>query len=411
MYSDKFERIFIRIVSAYVKKYNDHSFEICFDKKKCQLIGESSNIIKVKISNSNEVLRRIFVEGSLGLGESYCEGLINVEDKLYKYFLFIFVRIASDKKLLFSLPIGDIFAILKAKFNRKFFERETKSENINAHYSLSDWFDNEKDANAFYLFWLNSKYVQYTCAKWDEGVQTLEEAQTNKLKFYAKRLGIDENSKGKTLIDLGCGWGGCMFFMAENYGIKCKGLTLSTAQAKYIKEEAKRRNLEDLVDVEMKNVHDMDGQYDYVISVGILEHISDYDDLYAKTAKILKPGSLALFHAIFHKGMFYKADPFLAKYIFPGGRTPEIRQNLKIFRKYFKDVNRNNLPEYSYPKTLDCWYGDLCKNEDGIRKLLAEKSKVEDIDFSIRVFKHYLMLAYCGLSSKSSVVANVLVKN
>src|SRR5438552_2184659 len=333
MNSDKFEKLFLRLVSAYVKTYDEHSFEICLDGKECLKIGDSTNIVNVRITDSGKVLERIFVEGSLGLGESYCEGLIDVDDKLYKYFLFIFVRAAYDKRLLFSLPVGDILVILKAKFNRAFFEKSSKAENINTHYSLSEWFDDEKDANDFYLYWLNSEYIQYTCAKWDEGVETLEEAQTNKLKFYAQRLGI-----------------------------------------------------------------------------GILEHISHYDDLYAKTSKALKPGGKALFHAIFHTEPFYKVDPFLSKYIFPGGSTPEIKRNLKIFRKYFTEVDRNDLPDYSYPKTLDCWFDDFCKNEEGIRKLLAEKGKVSHVDFSIRVFKHYLMLSYCGLSQKSSLVANVLVR-
>ena len=411
MNSNKFEEIFVRLVSVYVKKYKEHSFEICFDEKDGQLIGDNANIIKVKITNSNEVLRRIFVEGSLGLGESYCEGLIIVEDGVYKHFLNIFVRAAFDRRLLFSLPLGDIVAILRAKFNRKFFERSTKSENINSHYSLSDWFDDEKDANAFYLFWLKSKYIQYSCGKWDENIKTLDEAQFNKLDFYAKRLGIDNNSAGKKLVDLGCGWGGCMFFMAEKYGIKCKGLTLSTAQAEYIRDEVKKRNLEDLVSVEIDDIHNMNGNYDYVISVGVMEHISDYDQLYRAIAGVLNKNGSALIHSMFHTGIFYKTDPFLAKYIFPGGATPEIKKNLRIFKKYFKEVDRNDLPENSYPKTLDCWFDAFCKNEEGIKKLLKEKSKVEDIDFSVRVFKHYLMLARCGLSDELGLVANILVRN
>lgn len=411
MNQNKFEEIFIRLVSAYVKKYKEHSFEICLDEKKCQLIGDSANIIKVKITNANEALRRVFTEGSLGLGESYCEGLINVDDRLYKYFLFIFVRAVHDKKLLLSLRLTDIFFILKAKLNQKLFERNTRSENINAHYSLSDWFENEKDANDFYLFWLNSKYIQYSCGKWDKNTQTLDEAQFNKLNFYAKRLGIDKNSKGKTLIDLGCGWGGCIFFMAENYGIKCKGLTLSTAQAEYIREEIKKRNLEKLVSVEIDDIYNVKGSYDYVISVGVMEHISDYDHLYKAISDVLNKNGHALIHSMFHTSMFYGVDPFLGKYIFPGGAVPNLKQNLRIFRKYFKTVDRNNFPENSYPKTLDCWYDNFCKNEEGIRKLLAEKSKVKDVDFSIKVFKHYLTLAYCGLSNKYTLVANILVKN
>lgn len=411
MHSDKFEKIFIRILSAYVKRYKEHSFEIYLDKKKHLIMGESKEIIKVKITNSNEVLKRIFVEGSLGLGESYCEGLIDVDDKFYKYFLFIFVRLSYDRKLLFSQRIGDIIAILRAKFSWKFFEKSNRSENINAHYSLSDWFDDKKDANRFYLFWLDSKYIQYSCGKRDKDTKTLEESQINKLSFYAKRLGISKKSTDKTLVDLGCGWGWCMFFMAENYGIKCKWLTLSTAQAKYIKEEAKRRGLEKLVSVEIEDIHNIKGKYDHVISIGVMEHIRDYDHLYKTIAGVLNKNGSALIHSIFHREMFYKSDPFLLKYIFPGGATPEIKKNLRIFRKYFKKVDRNDLPEYSYPKTLACRYNSFCKNEVGIRKLLAEKSKVRDIDFSIRVFKHYLMLAHCGLSNKFGLVANILVKN
>lgn len=411
MNQNKFEEIFIRLVTAYVKKYIEHSFEIWLDEKKYYLIGDSRNVVKVKITDSNRVLGRIFAEGSLGLGESYCEGLINVDDRLYKYFLFIFVRAVHDKKLLFSLRLTDIFFILKAKLNQKLFERNTRSENINSHYSLSDWFEDEKDANDFYMFWLNSKYIQYSCGKWDENTKTLDEAQINKLVFYAKRLGIDKNSKDKNLVDLGCGWGGCMFFMAKNYGVKCKGLTLSTAQAEYIRDEVKKRNLDNLVSVEVDDIHNIKGSYDYVISVGVMEHIRDYDHLYKAISDVLNKNGSALIHSMFHTEMFYRGDPFLGKYIFPGGGTPEIKRNLKIFQKYFKVVDRNDLPKNSYPKTLDCWFNNFCENEENIRKLLAKKSKVKDIDFSIRIFKHYLTLAHCGLSSKFSLVANILAKN
>jgi len=410
MNQSKFERIFIRLVTAYVKKYKEHSFEICLDEKK-YLLGDGTNIVKVKITNSNKVLGRIFSEGSLGLGESYCEGLINVDDDLYKYFLLVLVRAAHDTKLLFSLPAIDIFYILRARFKKAFFEKETQSENINAHYSLSDWFENEKDSNDFFLHWLNSKYILYTCGKWDANTKTLEEAQLNKLQFYATRLGIDHNSKGKTLVDLGCGWGGCMFFMAENFGIKCKGITLSTAQAEYVREEISKRGLQNLVSVEIDDIHNVKGNFDYVISIGVMEAIKDYDHLYQKIANVLNKNGSALIHSMFHTEMFYGVDPFLSKYIFPGGAVPNLRKNLQIFRKYFKHVDANFLPENSYPKTLDCWYHNFCANETGIRRLLVEKSKVKDVDFAIRVFKHYLMLAYCGLSDKYTLVVNVLVKN
>jgi cyclopropane-fatty-acyl-phospholipid synthase len=408
--NNQFQEICIRLVKAYVSLYPKFSFQFYFDGEKQDLIGNGENIIEVIITESEKVFKRIFTEGSMGLGEAYCDGLIEVRDDQYEDFLFIFVRAAYDKKIIFKLPLSDIFRIIRARYNREFFTKGTQHADINSHYSLSDWFDDDEDANEFYLQWLDSKYIQYTCAKWDTETMSLEEAQVNKFEFYAKRLGINENSRGKTLLDLGCGWGGFMFYIAEHYGLICKGLTLSTAQAAYIAKEAKDRGLENLVSVEIKNVHDMEGSYDFVSSIGLLEHISDYDDLYKKTALALKADGTALFHAIFHTEMFYKTDPFLLKYIFPGGATPHIEKNVNIFKKYFKSVDRNDLPDMSYPKTLQCWYDTFCQNEGKIRTLLTEKGKCKDVDRAIRIFKHYLILAYCGMA-ESGVVANIQVKN
>jgi cyclopropane-fatty-acyl-phospholipid synthase len=411
MSSHKLQATFLRLVNAYVKHYREHSFEFIFNHSDTQVIGESKKIIKVRFIDAKEIFGSIFIEGSLGLGESYCKGLIQVDDKLYKYFIFIFVRAAYDKDLLFSLQANDIFLILRAKFKRKFFSRANTAENINAHYSLSDWFDNNKDANDFYMLWLKTEYIQYSCGKWDPDTKTLDEAQTNKLTFYAERLGIDKNSAGKTMVDLGCGWGGCMFFMAEKYGIKCHGLTLSTAQADYIKSEIKRRQLEHLVTVRIDDILNVSGTYDYAISIGVMEHVSEYDQLYRRIAEILNENGAALIHSMFHTETFYKTDPFMSKYIFPGSAMPGLKKNLKILKKYFRIVDRNDLPDNSYPKTIECWYKNFCAHEAAIRNLMEEKSKLNDIDFSIRVFKHYLTLAYCGLYKPNGLICNILVKN
>jgi len=414
MEHDRYESIFLRLARAYVGKYPRHSFKFHFDDREQEVIGSSPDTIEVKFKKTRETLKRIFLTGSLGLGESYCEGLITVDDRLYKYFVYIFVKLLHDKKLLLSLRATDILTVLGGKFNRLFFSKDKENDkvkNINAHYSLSNWFKDEKDANQFYLHWLGSPYIQYTCGKWDAETRTVDEAQLNKLNFYARRLGIDKVSAGKTLLDLGCGWGGLMLFMAENYRVKCKGLTLSTAQAEYIRSETRKRKLEDLVSVEVADAHSLNGKYDYIVSVGLLEHISDYDDLFKRISLSLKEDGAALLHAIFHIHRLYKVDPFLSKYIFPGGSTPRIGKSLRTLKTYFRSVDRNDLPMHSYPKTLVCWYDNFCLNEAKIRELLKEKSLVEDIDFAIRVFKHYLVLVHCGLSGNYSVVSNIVVKN
>jgi cyclopropane-fatty-acyl-phospholipid synthase len=201
-----------------------------------------------------------------------------------------------------------------------------------------------------------------------------------------------------------------MFYLAEHYGVHCTGLTLSTAQVQYVESQIAQRNLADRVQVKYQNIHDMQGQWDYIVSVGVLEHIADYDDLYRKTALALKDGGRALFHTMYHDHWFHKTDAFLAKYIFPGGTIPGVKRNQKIFRKYFKYVDRNDLPELSYPKTLACWFKNFCQHEEEIRQLLRDRSQCPDAERAIRIFKHYLTLAYCGLTNEA-IVSNTLVYN
>ena len=404
-----YEEVFINMTKNYVSVYPKHGFQYYFDDHKQELIGNKKSIIIVKIKNSKQVFKRIFEEGSIGLGEVYCDGLVKVADKDYRYFLLMIVRTVYDKKLQLKLSLKDKLQIVKAKAVSKFFTNKDQYQDINSHYSLNDWFSRDEDSNQFYFYWLSSPYVQYTCAKWDKNTKKLEEAQINKFNFYAKRLGINEKSKGKKVLDLGCGWGGLMFYFAEHFGVDCTGITLSTAQVNYIKKEAKARKLDHLVKVKNINVHDMSGNYDYIVSVGLLEHIDDYDDLYKKASQHLKPDGRALFHAMFHEDKHDDPDPFLSKYIFPGGCVTNINKSIKIFKKYFQKVDRNDLPDLSYPKTLVCWFDKFCENESQIRKLLRDKSKCKDIDFAIRMFKHYLILSYCGLTVNGHV-CNILAE-
>jgi|WetSurMetagenome_2_1015567.scaffolds.fasta_scaffold75611_2 cyclopropane-fatty-acyl-phospholipid synthase len=404
-----FTETFLKVVRQYVRYYNGHSFEFTLDKKHPISVGDSGRTVAVRVKHAETVFRRVFTEGSLGLGESYCEGLIDVEDSDYKYFLFIFIRTLFNKTLLSRLSLIDLYRIANGNINQAYFSRGNKHDDINCHYSLSDWFDNEQDSNDFYAYWLDSPYFHYSCALWDQNTRTVEEAQTNKCEVYASRLGINGNCKGKQLLDLGCGWGGFIFYMAEKYGIRCKGLTLSKAQAKYVEGQIHERHLYHLVSVEVDDIHNMSGSYDYIVSIGVLEHINDYDHLYRKTAECLKANGSALFHSMFHRSWFYRGDAFMLKYIFIRGGTPHLKSSMKLFQKYFQHVDRSDLPDLSYSKTVQCWYDKFCAREDEIREHLKEKSKCRDIDFAVRTFKHYLMLGYCAQAERG-LVSNFLLR-
>jgi len=402
------QNIFLKVTRAYVgEERPDISFRFSFDGVPQPVIGSGPRIVDVSFHNADRLFQRIFLEGSMGLGEGYSEGLIEVNDEDYKEFLCICVY-ATSLSILRHLSIFDMIAVVRARAGG-YFTKPRQNATIDNHYSLSDWFDDDDDSNTFFHYWLDRDHHLYSCGKWDPETKTLQEAETNKLEFYAKRMGIDERSRGKTLLDLGCGWGGVLFFMAERFGVRAKGLTLSTAQHRYITAEITRRRLQDLVSVELRNVHAMEGKYDYVISIGMLEHISDYDDLYKKTAWALNPGGRALMHSIYSESWFYKADRWFLKYIFPYGACPNFSSNMRCFRKYFTVVEPEKMPHLSYPKTLDAWFANFCKAEPQIRDLLQQTSKVKDVDFAVRTFKHYLAIASVSLTF-SGFVGHILVK-
>jgi len=402
------QKIFLKVTRAYVEEERpDMSFRFAFDGVPQPVVGNGSRIVGVSFHNAARLFQRIFLEGNMGLGEGYSEKLIEVNDEDYKEFLCICVY-ATSLRILRHLSIFDMMAVVRAR-GGGYFTRPRENATIDNHYSLSDWFDNEDDSNTFFHYWLDRVHHMYSCGKWDSDTKTLQEAETNKLEFYAKRMGIDESSRGKTLLDLGCGWGGVLFFMAERFGVRSKGLTLSAAQHRYITQEVRRRHLKDLVTVELRNVHDMEGKYDYIISIGMLEHISDYEDLYKKTAGALNPGGQALMHSIYSESWFYKADRWFLKYIFPYGSCPNFPSNMRCFRKYFNVVEPKKMPYLSYPKTLDAWFANFCQAEPQIRELLQKSSKVKDVDFAIGTFKHYLAIASVSLTY-SGFVGNILVK-
>jgi len=402
------QTIFITVTRAYVgEERPDLSFRFTFDGVPQPAIGSGSRMVDLSFHNAARLFQRIFLEGSMGLGEGYSEGQIEVNDEDYKEFLCICVY-ATSLRIFRHLSIVDMIAAVRARAGG-YFSKPREHATIDNHYSLSDWFESDDDSNRFFHYWLDRDHRMYSCGKWDPETKTLEESETNKLECYATRMDIDENSRGKALLDLGCGWGGVLFFMAERFGIRAKGLTLSSAQHRYITQEIARRRLQDLVTVELRNVHEMEGTYDYIMSIGMLEHITDFDDLYRKTARALNPGGQALMHSIYSESWFYKADRWFLKYIFPYGACPNFASNMRCFRKYFHVVEPKKMPYLSYPKTLDAWFANFCRAEPQIRELLQRKSKVKDVDFAVRTFKHYLAIASVSLTF-SGFVGHTLVK-
>ena len=141
-------------------------------------------------------------------------------------------------------------------------DKETDAKAISYHYDLS---------NAFYQLWLDSD-MAYSCAYFETGSETLEQAQQAKFRHLCRKLRLQP---GEYLLDVGCGWGGLARYAAREFGAKVFGITLSKEQLALARERVKEEGLEDLVELQLLDYRDLpqDGRFDKVVSVGMFEHV------------------------------------------------------------------------------------------------------------------------------------------
>ena len=189
-----------------------------------------------------------------------------------------------------------------------------------------------------------------------------------------KKLQLKE---GMNLLDIGCGWGYLLIEAAKKYKVHGVGITLSEQQYLKFKERIKEESLEEYLTVELMDYRDLEKsnlKFDRVVSVGMLEHVGrDNYELFLKNVDyVLKDQGLFLLHYISGRKE-HSGDPWIKKYIFPGGVIPRLREIIHIgseLNYYTLDVE--SLRRH-YQKTLLCWYDNYKNNTDKISKTFDER--------------------------------------
>jgi cyclopropane-fatty-acyl-phospholipid synthase len=281
-----------------------------------------------------------------------------------------FPRLALPKLLaqLLLLPkppvAGDDGAV---KLGGKRHSKKRDAEAIGFHYD---------QPIAFYESFLDSQMV-YSCAYWDDGVQTLDEAQTAKIDHILKKVRLQP---GERLLDIGCGWGALVIRAAQRFGANALGVTLSKRQH----EEANRRIVEagvaDKVRVELRDYRDLRGEtFDKIVSVGMVEHVGrERLGQYFRTAyDALRDGGLFLNHGITQQsrdGNGYRVSGFMDRYVFPDGDLVSIGAMLRGAEAVgFEIRDVENLREH-YARTLRAWYANLELKRDDVIAATDERT-------------------------------------
>ena len=261
----------------------------------------------------------------------------------------------------------DRFSTDRSKLKKLMFTSQSKKnqeKEVTSHYDIG---------NDFYSLWLDET-MSYSCGYFKHETDTLYEAQCNKVERILEKLCL---KKDITLLDIGCGWGYLLIRAAKEYGVKGLGITLSHEQQKEFEERIEKEGLTGQIEVARMDYRELEKsgrQFDRVVSVGMLEHVgrANYELFVKNVDSVLKPGGLLLLHYI-SALKEYPGDPWIKKYIFPGGMVPSLREIIHLFGDYrFYTLDVESLRRHYY-KTLRCWE----QNFSGHRQEVEEKMGTE----------------------------------
>jgi len=231
------------------------------------------------------------------------------------------------------------------------------------HYDLSD---------RLYELFLDTDR-QYSCAYFETGQETLEQAQADKKAHIARKLYLDR--PGLRVLDIGCGWGGLGLDLVRNAGAEVLGVTLSEEQFRYANERARREKLDSLASFELRDYRHVEGKFDRIVSVGMFEHVGkrNYAEFFRKLHNSLEDDGVVLLHTV---GWFddpAPINPFIRKYVFPGAEIPSLSELAAVVERSGLVLCDVEVFRQHYAHTLSRWRERLALNRSEILKLYDER--------------------------------------
>ncbi len=321
------------------------------------LLGQGETVATVTLPAS--LLIRTPFSPSLAFGEAYMRGEATIEGDKMAFFQGFMqsVSIIPD----WILRIGKIVRYMPISVSGAV-------KNARHHYDLG---------NDFYALWLGETRT-YTCAYFLRDDDTLDRAQFQKNDLVCKKIRLQ---KGMTLLDIGCGWGAALFHAAQYYGADVTGVTPAKEQAAYIIDRAKQLGLEEKVHVivdDWRNIerYTKNTKYDRIISIGMFEHVGrrQYPAFFALWKRLLRSDGISLLHSIGKTNERKDGkDPWIQKYIFPGGYIPLLQDIVQLaHREQLHIVDIENLWQH-YAKTLHLWARGVEKNRETVVNMFDEQ--------------------------------------
>ncbi len=305
--------------------------------------------------------RQLAFKPTLAFGEAYVDGTLTIEEGTLHDVLDLLCRNLS---YLEEHPLTGLHGRLNnsLRWLQAFNPLGRARRNVAHHYDLSD---------TLYDLFLDADR-QYSCAYFRSDNDSLEVAQDNKKLHLASKLLLQP---GQKVLDIGSGWGGLGLYLAKLAGVDVTGVTLSVEQQKYSQARAAREGLSERVRFALRDYRQESGRYDRIISVGMFEHVGvgHYRAFFTKLRDLLADDGVAVLHSIGRMEPPSATNPWIRKYIFPGGYIPALSEVMRAVESVGLWITDMEVLRLHYAATLQEWHRRFQANRERVRALYDER--------------------------------------
>jgi cyclopropane-fatty-acyl-phospholipid synthase len=321
-------------------------------------LGDGSGPAVTVAITSRLWVARIAANPSLALGEAYMEGGLVLEQGSLHDLVELIGQNAKHRPLKRANALQRWWLDRRLQANA----RAAARRNVHHHYDLS---------LDLYRRFLDDD-LQYSCAYFAEPGASLEEAQRAKKRHIAAKLLIQP---GMRVLDIGCGWGGLGLSLAQETGAEVDGVTLSTEQLATAQARAEANGLAGMTHFSLTDYRDVQGPYDRIVSVGMFEHVGrpNFQTYFDTVARLLKDDGVAVIHSIGRAEGPAFTQPWVAKYIFPGGYIPAMSEALAAVERSGLIVTDVEVLRLHYAETLRAWSQRFAARRAEIAELYDER--------------------------------------
>jgi cyclopropane-fatty-acyl-phospholipid synthase len=321
-------------------------------------LGDGSGPPVTVAITSKRWVARLAADPSMALGEAYMEGGLVLEQGGIYDLVDLIGRNARHRPLKRAGVLERWWLDRRLQAN----QRAAARRNVAHHYDLSV---------DFYRRFLDSD-MQYSCAYFGEPEASLEAAQLAKKRHLAAKLLLQPEQR---VLDIGCGWGGLALTLAGETGAVVDGITLSTEQLATAHARAEAAGLAERARFSLTDYRDVAGPYDRIVSVGMFEHVGrpNFQAYFDQVARLLKDDGVAVIHSIGRYDGPSFTQPWIAKYIFPGGYIPAMSEVLACVERAGLMVTDIEILRLHYAETLRAWRERFTAQRAEIARIYDER--------------------------------------